>query len=295
MSRRVAVLGGGGGWHVKDLVRAGRGMGIEVAALDFRRIRAALGPGQGGVWSGSSEVSAFESVIVRSMPAGTLEQVIFRMDALHRLEALGARVLNRPRALECCIDKYLTAARLDSAGLPVPPGETAETADGAMAAFERLGGDVVLKPIFGSEGKGVSRIRSREEAATRFAELEAAGSVIHIQRFIDHPGHDLRLFVLGGSVLAAMRRHAPEDGSFVTNVARGGRAEALDPSPEVRRLAELAARAAGAEAAGVDVVPDREGRHWVLEVNAVPGWLALSAVTGVDVAREVLAYAAARD
>jgi len=229
------------------------------------------------------------------MPAGSLEGVIFRMDALQRLERLGTRVLNRPRALECCIDKHLSAERLEAAGLPVPPTMTAETAARAIEGFEELGGDVVLKPLFGSEGKGLERLGSRERALSRFAELEKAGSVIHIQRFIDHPGHDLRLLVIGGVSIAAMRRCVPGDGSFITNIARGGRAEAHDPSPEVRRLAEEAARAVDAEVAGVDVIPDGEGRHWVLEVNAVPGWRALSSVTGIDVAREVLAYAARRD
>ena len=292
---RLAVLGGGQGWHVADLVRAGRLLGLQVETPGFRGFAVELGVGRRAIRCDALEISSFQLVIVRSMPAGSLEQVIFRMDALQGLERAGVRVLNRPRALECCIDKHLSAARLEAAGLPVPPSMTAETALEAIEGFEELGGDVVLKPLFGSEGKGLERLRSRERALSRFAEIEAAGSVIHIQRFIDHPGHDLRLLVIGGGSIAAMRRWAPGDGSFITNIARGGRAEAFDPSLEVRRLAEEAARAMDAEVAGVDVIPDREGRHWVLEVNAVPGWRALSSVTGIDVAREVLAYAVRRD
>jgi ribosomal protein S6--L-glutamate ligase len=296
MSRtRVAVLGGGQGWHVADLVRAGRLLDLHVETLVFRGARVELGAGQAGVFFDGRDISSFERVIVRSMPAGSLEQVIFRMDALQRIDGHHGRVLNRPRALECAIDKYLSAARLEANGLPVPPTVTSETARDALQGFEDLGGDVVLKPLFGSEGKGVERLRSGEYARARFAELEAAGSVIHIQRFIDHPGHDLRLFVIGGSVIGGMRRHAPPDGSSITNIARGGRAEGFDPPPSLRTLALEAARAVGAEVAGVDVVPDRQGNHWVLEVNAVPGWRALSEVTGIDVAREVLAHAVGED
>jgi tetrahydromethanopterin:alpha-L-glutamate ligase len=292
---RVAVLGGGEGWHVADLVRAGRLLGLQVETAGFRGFAVELGMARRSVRCDGREVSRCRLVIVRSMPAGPLEGVIFRMDALQELERAGVRVLNRPRALECCIDKHLSAARLEAAGLPVPPSVTAETALEAIEGFDELGGDVVLKPLFGSEGKGLERLESRERALSRFAELEAAGSVIHIQRFIDHPGHDLRLLVIGGGSIAAMRRCVPAGGSFITNIARGGRAEAFDPAPDLRRLAEDAARAVDAEVAGVDVIPDREGRHWVLEVNAVPGWRALSSVTGIDVAREVLAYAVRRD
>ena len=88
------------------------------------------------------------------MPPGSLEQVVFRMDALHRLAAAGVPVLNPPRAVEAAVDKYLTLALLAAAGLPVPSTWTGQSAAEALAAFEELGGDVVVKPLFGSEGRG---------------------------------------------------------------------------------------------------------------------------------------------
>lgn len=295
---QVAVLGGEQGWHARDLLRAAAAAGVEMAAAGFQGLEARIGSAEGsrgGVRArgegGHIDLAEAHAVIVRSMPPGTLEQVIFRMDALHRLESLGVRVLNHPRALEAAIDKYLSAARMEEAGLPVPAAAVCEGAGEAHAAFEELGGDVVVKPIFGSEGRGLRRITSSSEATSVFRELEAAGAAILLQRYIEHPGGDIRLFVLGGEVLCGIRRVATEaSGGWITNVARGGRAEPLESVPGAASLAVRAAAAVGAEVAGVDVLPDRDGRPWLLEVNAVPGWRALSAVTGIDVAAEVVAY-----
>jgi ribosomal protein S6--L-glutamate ligase len=191
--------------------------------------------------------------------------------------------------VEAAVDKFLTLALLDQAGLPVPPTWTGQTAVEALAAFEALGGDVVVKPLFGSEGRGLVRISDRELAWRSFHAWERLGAVLYLQRTIRHPGHDLRVFVLRGQVLGAMRRFAPA-GEWRTNVSLGGRAELCALDSEARHLALAAATAIGAEIAGVDLVEDLDrGRLTVLEVNAVPGWRALSRVTGIDVAAAVLA------
>src|SRR5256885_755415 len=97
---RLAFLSYGTGWHVRDLTRAAAALGHSSDAIDFRRVRASL-PG------GDTTLSGYDAVIVRTMPPGSLEQVIFRMDVLHQMEARGVPVLNPPRALEICVDKYL--------------------------------------------------------------------------------------------------------------------------------------------------------------------------------------------
>ena len=119
--------------------------------------------------------------------------------------------------------------------------------------------------------------------------LERLGAVLYLQRTIRHPGHDIRVFVLRGQVLGGMRRFAPA-GEWRTNMAVGGRAEPAEIDLEAKHLALTAAKAMGAEVAGVDLVEDLDqGRLTILEVNAVPGWRALSRVTGIDVAAAVLA------
>jgi ribosomal protein S6--L-glutamate ligase len=280
---KIALLGGSDGWHVRDLQRAAALQGHEAIAVDFRRLTAAVA-------SGNDSLSSFDSVIVRTMPPGSLEQVVFRMDALQRLQARGVPVLNPPLALEACVDKYLATARLEAAGLPVPPTIACQHADAALEAFAALGGDVVVKPLFGSEGRGMVRLTDPDIAWRTFRTLERLQCVLYLQRFIDHPGHDLRVFVLGGRVLTAMRRHARN--GWRTNVAQGGRGELVEATPEQRRLALAAAAALGAPVAGVDLLSARTGDWYVLEVNAVPGWRALAPVTGVDVASEVVRFLA---
>jgi len=284
----IVALVSGFGWHVQDLRRAAAARGVPFHAVPFPRVTGvAGGPGGGRVMARGIDLGDAAGVLVRMMPPGTLEQVVFRMDALHRLAAAGVPVLNPPGAVEAAVDKYLATARLDAAGLPVPPTWAGERAEDALAAFEVLGGDVVVKPLFGSEGRGLVRVSDPELARRVFHALERIGAVLYLQRFVRHPGHDLRAFVLGGRVLGAIRRHAPP-GDWRTNVAVGGRAEAVALDPAAERLALRAARAVGATMAGVDLLPDADGKLLVLEVNAVPGWRALAAATGVDVASAIL-------
>jgi RimK family alpha-L-glutamate ligase len=216
-----------------------------------------------------------------------------RMDVLHRLQAAGKRVLNPPLALEICIDKYLATARLEAAGLHVPATIVCQDADTAQAAFAALGGDVVVKPLFGSEGRGMVRVSDPELAWRTFRAVERAQAVVYLQQFIHHPGWDLRVFVIGNRVLTAMRRYARQ--GWRTNVAQGGRGEVVRIAPEEERLALAAARACGVPLAGVDLLPGPQGELYVLEVNAVPGWRALAPVTGVDIATEIVHYLAHHD
>lgn len=280
---RIAILSGNGGWHVYDLQRAAQQLGHDAVAVDFRRVHAML-PGRG------DSLGEFDAVIVRTMPAGSLEQVVFRMDVLHRFQASGGRVLNSPAALETCIDKYLASVRLHAAGLPVPPTVVCQDAEAAMAAFHQLGGDVVVKPLFGSEGRGMVRVGDEEIAWRTFSTLERLQTVLYVQQFVAHPGWDLRAFVIGDRVLASMRRYAR--GDWRTNVSQGGRGETVSLTTEEERLTLAAAKAVGTPLAGVDLLPRPDGGYYVLEVNAVPGWRALGAASGVDIAGEILRYVA---
>ncbi len=278
---RLGILSAGDGWHVRDLQRAAAAQGHDAVAVDFRRVSAAVSAGPG-------PLDDCDGVLVRTMPPGSLEQVVFRMDLLHRLAARGVRVLNPPRAVEVCVDKYLTTAVLEAAGLRVPPTIVCQHADAALEAFTALGGDVVVKPLFGSEGRGMVRVSDPEMAWRTFRTLERTACVLYLQQFIRHPGWDLRVFVLGGRVLTAMRRYARDD--WRTNVAQGGRAEVAVIGPDEEQLALRAAEAVGAPVAGVDLLPGPNGAWYVLEVNAVPGWRALAPVTGVDIAAAIVRY-----
>ena len=282
---RIAFLSSGTGWHVADLLRAAQGMGHDPAPVDFRRLAA-------GVGVGPAPLAGFDAVMVRTMPPGSLEQVVFRMDMLQEVAAR-LPVVNSPAALEACVDKHLATARLRAAGLPVPRTITCQHADAALEAFAILGGDVVVKPLFGSEGRGMLRIADPELAWRTFRTLERTGAVMHLQERIFHPGWDLRVFILDGRPLAAMRRHARGD-DWRTNVAQGGTGEAVLPTDEEVELSLRAADALGVGAAGVDLIQGPTGNWFVLEVNAVPGWRALAPLTGIDIASALVRSLARR-
>ena len=177
------------------------------------------------------------------MPPGSLEQIVFRMDLLGRLEAAGVPVFNPPRAIEAAVDKYLASARLAAAGLLVPRTIVCQTADDAMAAFAALGGDVVVKPLFGSEGRGIARLQDEAMAERAFRMIAGLGGVLYVQQFIPHDGFDVRVLVVGRKMFA-MRRSNPTD--WRTNISRGATAEPIEITAEMADLARRAAEAIGA-------------------------------------------------
>ncbi len=237
--------------------------------------------------SGEVRLTDFDCLLVRTMPPGSLEQVVFRMDALARLEAAGMLVVNPPKAIEVAVDKYLASAKLAAAGLRIPRTAVCQTPDDAMAAFAELGGDVVVKPLFGSEGRGITRLNDEALALRAFTLLAELRAVIYLQEFVEHEGFDYRVLLIGERALA-MRRRNPLD--WRTNVARGAKAEPCELTDELRELAIRAAAAVEAPLAGVDLLPGRDGQLYAIEVNAVPGWRALAKALDVDVAAMVLEY-----
>jgi ribosomal protein S6--L-glutamate ligase len=284
---RLGVLGAAESWYLRDLQRAA-GPQHEVASLAFTRLSAAVGmPGGPTAHSGSAQLLDFDAVLVRAMPPGTLEQVVFRMDLLAQYEAAGGVAVNSARAIEAAVDKYLALAKLQAAGVPVPRTVACQTREDAMAAFQQLGGDVVVKPLFGAEGRGITRLNDEALAWRAFSMLEHLGAVLYLQEFLAHDGFDLRLLVIGSEVLA-MKRSNPTD--WRTNICRGAKGEEYIASHEQIDLALRAARAVGASLAGVDLLPTHDGRLFVLEVNAAPGWKGLARATHTDVAARVLAH-----
>ncbi len=291
-TRRVGILGRAGAWHVTSLQQALARRGIAAPAFPITRLTARLSawPWLAGEDGGASGIGLedYDVLFVRAIPGGSLEQIIFRVDALHRLENAGVRVVNSPTAIERTVDKYYTSSLLEDAGLPTPRTIVTERFDQAMAAFDELGGDVVVKPIFGSEGRGMVRVSDPAIAHRVFRALEMERYVYYLQEFLPHARRDLRLFVVGQRVVAAIERQAE---TWKTNVAQGARARALAPTDELREMALRATQALGADYAGVDILPLEDGGHTVIEVNGIPGWRGLRAATGVDAAEHLVRYA----
>jgi ribosomal protein S6--L-glutamate ligase/tetrahydromethanopterin:alpha-L-glutamate ligase len=203
------------------------------------------------------------------------------VDALHRLENAGVRVINPPTVIERTVDKYYTSALLEDAGLPTPRTVVTEQFSDAMHAFRELGGDVVVKPIFGSEGRGMTRVSDPDTAYRVFRALELGRYVYYLQEFIPHRQQDIRVFVIGGQAVAAMVRRGE---TWKTNVAQGARSTALVPGDELTQLSIRAADVLGADYAGVDILPTEDGNYTIIEINGIPGWRGLASATGINVA-----------
>lgn len=281
----VAILGAGRGWHLAELERALRLRGHRALALPVSALVARVGD-RPRLDAGRVGLQDVHVVLARTIPKGSLEQVIFRIDVLHWLERLGIRVMNPATAIERTVDKFYTSALLDAAGLPTPRTVVAERLDDALTAFRELR-DVIVKPLFGSGGRGMVRVSDEEIAYRVFRALELERAVYYLQEAVPHEGRDVRAFVVGERVVAAAWRCAE---GWRTNVAQGARVERASLPPEWHDLSVRAARAVAADYAGVDLLPLPDGRVFVLEVNGIPGWQGLQSVTDVDVAAAIVEH-----
>ncbi len=278
----LAIFTDDPGWHGARLRAAFAERGCESRFVTLSECSIALGTGAAEVsvpGFGSPPAAAF----VRGVAGGTLEEVVFRLNVLHALKAAGTRVYNDGRAIERSVDKGLTSFLLAAAGIPTPPTRVTANREVAAAFLEdelRSGHTVVSKPLFGSQGKDVVRI----DRMARLPDAEAANGVWYLQRFVANAGpepEDWRLFVVGGRTVAAVRR----SGGWPTNVACGARCHAAVPAVEAVELARRATRVLNMDYAGVDLLRDRSGAWWLIEVNSIPAWRGLEEATGIDVAR----------
>ncbi|MEO8881673.1 MAG: RimK family alpha-L-glutamate ligase [Gemmatimonadaceae bacterium] len=286
---KIAVLSTRSGWHTDELQRAILERGHQPFLLPYESLVARLGANADGapkLGADAPDLFDCDAVLARIIPNGSLEQIIYRIDALHWLEDGGVAVVNPPRAIERTVDKFYTSALLERAELATPQTVVCERPDDAAAAFRTMG-DVIVKPLFGSMGLGMVRVSDEETAWRVFRALEAIRGVYYLQRAIPHAGRDIRAFVVGDRVVAAIERRSP---GWRTNISRGGEARAITLSEEMNEMALRAARAVGAEYAGVDLLPAHDGTVYVLEVNGIPGWRGLQEATSFDVAGALIDY-----
>jgi RimK family alpha-L-glutamate ligase len=283
---RVVILASRSGWHTDQLLRVLTERGHLAALARYEDLIATI---RGGttLQTGPAALTEADLVLARIIPNGSLEQIIFRVDALHALEERGIRVVNSARVIERTVDKFWTSATLERHGLPTPATVVCESIESAYEARERLGGDVIVKPLFGSMGLGMVRVTDEETAFRVFRAIETIRGVFYLQRTIEHDGRDVRAFVVGGRVVAAMERCAP---GWRTNMAQGAEARPLSLPPAWADLAVRAAEVVGAVYAGVDLLPARDGTVYVLEVNGIPGWQGLQGATGIAIADCLVEY-----
>ena len=268
-------------WHVQRLMEELVGRGAEAYMLPATRFLSRVGT-EPRLSVKGYPIDGYDAMIVRKVPGGTAERVFYRMDVLHRLEDMGVYVINSADAIEVAVDKFYTSSRLEDAGISTPRTVVTERFDEAVKAFEELGGDVVVKPLFGSLGMGMTRLSDPDTAYRVFRALEMTQGVYYLQEFIPHAREDIRAFVIGGEVVASMLRRGED---WKTNISAGGSAEPYKIEDELAEMSIKATEAIGLEYSGVDLLrSEDDGRVYVIELNSTPGWQGLQTVTEENIA-----------
>ena len=283
MSTKIGIVSSQRGYHVLGLEEAVRSRGFSPVYFNVQRMAGWIG-GNPAVQVRGNPLTDCRILLVRTIPAGSLEQIIFRMDVLHRLENLGVKIVNSPSAIERTVDKYYTSFLLADAGIPTPRTLVTEDFDTALMTCRELG-DVIIKPLFGSEGKGMVRVTDEETAYRVLRAWELNRYVFYIQEYLPHFQEDIRAFVIGNRVVAAMRRSGP---GWKTNCSQGANVEPEHLNAETADLAVRAARLIGLDYAGIDLLPAENGKTYVLEINSIPGWRGLQKTTPQNIAAGIV-------
>ena len=278
-------------WHSQDLMRAAVDSNHQIEAIEYHNLSVQIPnsveeQNQFSEFFGNGhELSEYDAILTRAMPGSSLEQIVFRMDWLDQI-AFQHKILviNPAKTVEACVDKYLSLEKLRAMQIPVPATCVCQNAVEAMRFFVDSGCDSVVKPIFGSRGRDIERIQDEADAAALFQSIEAQGNVIYQQEYLEHGDSDLRLLVVGTVVYAMERKRI---GHWVTNASLGAECSPYDATPAEADLAIAAAHSQNAMLAGVDIVY-HESKPVVVEVNACPSWKTISAVSGHDIAKELL-------
>lgn len=282
MSRAV-IFTEGADWHTRELRAAIERQGMDVTILSMAQCGFSSDGVEHGLLIPRFQDTVPDAVFVRIIPTGTTEQITVRLGLLHALAALGVRVVNDAQAIERCVDKSMTSFLLRLRGLPTPRTWAVEDVAEAQAILDEAAGDLVLKPLFGAQGRGLRRLSPGQPVP----QAETVGGVYYLQEFIQNghgpegPWRDWRVFVIGDEPVASMIR---EGTSWITNIHQGATPRAAPATGEVARLAVAAARAVGAGYAGVDLIEDKDGRLLILEVNSMPAWKGLQQTTEFDIA-----------
>ncbi|MGH8729448.1 MAG: ATP-grasp domain-containing protein, partial [Burkholderiales bacterium] len=246
--KQIVIFSEDPGWHGEELHAAFESRGYSAIYVSLKDCRLNFAHGTVRVSIPGFEANLPDGAFVRGVPGGTLEQIVLRLNVLQALHELGIPVYNNGRAIERTVDKAMTSFLLSRSRIPTPATWVCESAAQARAMVMRetaAGRDVVMKPLFGSQGIGLMRL----SAGTPFPDLEAFNHVAYLQEFIP-ASVDYRVLVVNGVAVAWMRRRGLD---WINNVARGGRCESVALDSELKELSESAARAIGIDYCGVDI------------------------------------------
>ncbi len=224
--------------------------------------------------------------LVRGFGAASTQKIFFRLDILTAIEEIGIKLINSRESLELASDKFLSSIFLRKNNIPTPETIICENSADALEAFEELGGDVVLKPLYGSKGIGITRLNDEAFAENVIYSLAQLNHIFYLQKFVEHNNRDIRILVLGDQAIAGMYRVS---NNWKTNIYAGAKMEPIVLTEELKELAIKSAKAVRTEIAGVDIINSEKG-YQVLEVNSIPGFTALQKVVDINISKEIINY-----
>lgn len=224
--------------------------------------------------------------LVRGFGAAATQKIFFRLDVLSAIEEFGITLINSRESLEIASDKFLTSIFLKNHKIPTPRTIICEDAVKALDNFDILGGDVILKPLYGSKGIGITRLNDKAFAENVIYTLGELNEIFYLQEFVNHYNRDIRVLVLGDEAVAGMYRIAD---NWKTNIYAGAKMEKIKLTKELKRLAVKAAQVVKTEIAGVDIIESEKGLQ-VIEVNSIPGFTALQKVVNTNLAEKIIDF-----
>jgi ribosomal protein S6--L-glutamate ligase len=271
-------------YSTRRLIEAARKRGHVVRVLDPLRCYARVAPGELALRYKGKAVRGIDCVIPRIGTSTTFYGTV----VLRQLEMMGVYTPNPAEAVLRARDKLRCLQLLAAQGIEMPVTVFGDNPDDTADVLALIGGPPhVIKLNEGSQGTGVVLAEKRSASQSVIEAFRGLYANFLVQEFIPEAnGSDLRCFVVGHKVVAAMQRDA-SPGEFRANLHRGGHAIAATLSVEERRIALRAARALGLGVAGVDLLRSRRG-PLLLEVNASPGLEGIETATGVDVAAAII-------
>lgn len=257
----------------------------DAKLIDINKLRIAAIAKKWNVFYPKFKLSELDAVLFRGCTA-TSTMLDFRFMVSEHLEKMGIRVFNGSKATRICKNKFAVIQFLQDVGIPTPKTRLALNPKSAVKSIKSMKKPVIIKLLLGSHGRGVMKVNSNAEADSIMDTLKTLGQMIYFQEYIETEGKDIRVFVIGGRVVAVMERKGRKD-EFRSNITAGGRGKKININSKLKKLALDAAKAVGADIAGVDIILD--GKPRVLEVNINPG-MRIARITGVNIPKLIAQY-----
>ena len=275
-------------WTANAFLTNIRKRGANAIPINLLTLSASISASDSAIFDTDlNDLVALDAIVVRDVGISfALEQISFKFDLLRQFETANIPVMNSSTAIQNAANKFFSFYLFKQAQLPIPRTVVSSDLDVALKATKELE-NVVAKPIFGSQGKGIVKLESTQlDMKQKLATILKERGMLYLQQFVPNPGRDIRVFVVGEEALGAIYRIS-RTGSFISNLSQGGTPLMCELTEEMRALAVNAVKAVGADFAGVDLIEGDEGL-FVLEVNATPSGKGIKVTCGIDVTERII-------